>query len=459
MMEIMRSNTEYKDLMRPGSFVGAALIASGIKKSLIVFHGVSGCNIEATHFRSDLTACGIYIPIIPTGLNQDDCINGGNEKLRSVLTSVLDDLEKKNRLPEVVFVLTSDASSIIGDDIVTISSIAEKKFNIPIIPLDTSGFSGGVSKGVDSILTALLQKFLPEKNISREEKSINIIAPCISGSKNWNNDTDEIIRLLNAADIKTNIDFARNISLNSIQDFYKTPYNYNLSAETLENFERLTSSAENDNFFNNLPMPVGVANTEEWLLKIAEKFSSVEKAKQILEEDKIFIQKQLKFNYNFSWMSTLMYGKRCGIIGNAKFTASLARCLLWDFGMKPSVIALYAETEVAVEKSLELLEKIQYQCDFKVLINPSYYEYINVLKENNVDFAIGSVQDKPLCLGSEIPHLSLTGYNFFNQYNFIPFPNMGIRGVLGLLTEFSGVMQDAFYLKKSIVKNNYQPQK
>jgi len=457
MMDVIRSDTTYKDVMKPGSFVGAVLIAAGIKNSLIIFHGVSGCNIEATHFRSDLTACGIYIPIIPTGLNEDDCINGGNEKLKSVLTSVLSDLKRKNKLPEVVFVITSDASSIVGDDIVTISKNIEKSIGVKIIPLDTSGFYGGVSSGVDLILEKLLVEFKPDKTIAEENNCINLIAPCIMGSKNWNNDADEIIRLLKSSNINVNIDFARNFSLEALQYFYKARYNYNLSSENLDGFSKYLLNSKNNVFFDELPLPVGVANTEEWLLAIAEKFDSVELAKLILEEDKKFVQKQLKFNYNFSWMSTLMYSKRCGIIGNAKFTASLARCLLWDFGMQPSVIALYAETEAAIEVSLNLLKKIENQCDFKVLINPSYYEYADFLKKNNVDFAIGSIQDKPLCIGNEIPHLSLTGYNFFNQYNFIPFPNTGIRGILGLLTELSGVMQDAFYLKNSIIKNNFQP--
>ena len=151
-----------------------------------------------------------------------------------------------------------------------------------------------------------------------------------------------------------------------------------------------------------------------------------------------------------------MYGKRCGILAHAKFGASLARCLLWDFGIIPKVIGLVAETDRAMDEAIELLEVIKNQVKFTVLINPSYFDYINHLKTAEVDFAIGSIQDKPLCIGQKIPHLSLAGFNFFNQYNFIPWPNFGIRGTLGLLTELSGVMEEAFYLKNMISSNNYE---
>src|SRR6056297_992021 len=107
-MQIKNDNKEYKDLMRPGSFIGATLTASGIKNSLIIFHGIAGCNIEAVHFRSDQIPGGAYVPIIPTGLNEADCIQGGNEKLLKTLRDSIQQSQSKNRPPDIVFILTSD---------------------------------------------------------------------------------------------------------------------------------------------------------------------------------------------------------------------------------------------------------------------------------------------------------------------------------------------------------------
>lgn len=477
-MNIIKTDRQYKDLMSPGSFIGATLTASGVKNALIVFHGISGCNIEATHFRSDQIPGGSYIPVIPTGLNETDCIQGGNEKLLATLKNSINQAISRKKTPEIVFVLTSDATSIVGDDIKTAARIVEEETGVKIIALDTPGFAGGLAYGTDITLAELVdchsEGFSP-KNLSNSENSqmnrsfaslrmtkglqhqnkINLIAPYLIGSKNWTNDTDEMIRLLQESGIQVNLNIARNLDVKSLSTFAEAKLNYILSSEELINFEKISSNLNVEVLKDNLPLPIGIANTEEWLLKIAEIFKNTDKAKEILVKDQKFVQKQLRFNYNFSWMSTLMYGKRCGLLAHAKFGASLARCLLWDFGIIPKVIGLIAETDRAMEEAIELLQEIENQAEFTVLINPSYFDYVNHLKNAEVDFAIGSIQDKPLCIGHKIPHLSLCGFNFFNQYNFIPWPNFGIRGTLGLLTELSGLMEEAFYLKNMISLNNY----
>ena len=455
-MNIIKADKQYKDLMKPGSFIGSTLTASGIKNAIIIFHGISGCNIEAVHFRSDQIPGGNYVPIIPTGLNEADCIQGGSEKLLSTLRTSINQAKARSKTPEVVFVLTSDATSIVGDDIKTAAKVVEEETGVKIIALDTPGFAGGLVHGTDIALTELLQKFTVKPANLRNKNTINLIAPHLIGSKNWTNDTDEIIRLLNGADIQVNLNMIRKFELKDICGFTKSKFNYILSSEELINFEKICSDLNADIIKENLPLPIGIANTEEWLLNFAQKLGNIEKAKEFLVKDQKFVQDQLRFNYNFSWMSTLMYGKRCGILAHAKFGASLARCMLWDFGIIPKVIGLIAETDRAMEESLELLEAIDNQAEFTVLINPSYFDYGNYLKKAEVDFAIGSIQDKPLCIGHKIPHLSLAGFNFFNQYNFIPFPNFGIRGVLGLMTEMSVVMEEAFYLKNMISSNNYE---
>lgn len=406
----MIESRQYTDLMRPGAFIGATLVASGIKNAVIIFHGIAGCNIEAVHFRSDNIPGGNYVPIIPTGLNELDCIQGGYDKLVRTLRDAI-----AQRPPEIAFVFTSDATSIVGDDIQTAARTVSAETGVNIIALDVPGFLGGITKGVDAILCELP---LPEAKL-------NLIAPFLMGSKNWKNDAEEITRLLKAAGVSGNI---------------------NLSGEELPELEK-----KMEIFNGNFPLPLGIANTEELLLYFVHDQAKVD---GLLAEDLAFLKSQLRFNYNFSWMSTLMFQKRCGILGHAKFAASLARCVLWEFGIIPKVIGLVSETDRAINQSLELLESIKNQAEFKVLINPTYLEYVNAMKEANVDFSIGSIQDKPLSYSHKIPHLSLCGFNFYNQYNFIPWPLVGVRGVLGLLSELSVVMEEAFYMKESIANTS-----
>jgi len=453
-MNLIENNKTFSDSMMPGCFAGSTLTAAGIKNALIIFHGIAGCNIEAVHFRSDQIPGGHYVPVIPTGLDENDCINGATDKLLRTLRDTISQAKAKNRIPDVVFIFTSDATSIIGDDIHLAARTVEEETGVNILALDTPGFEGGIAKGVDLALSSIIERFSSAE--SDKNSSVNIVAPYIMGSNNWNNDIDEMIRLMQAAGININLNLARNISLSEFNNLSKAKLNYIVSAEELSDFETLSGNFGVKTFDLTLPLPVGIANTEEWLLSFATEYGNIEQAKEILVNDQKFIQSQLRFNYNFSWMSTLMHNKYASILAPAKYGASLARCLFWDFGIIPCVVGLTAETDRAMDQAIELLKPLEGSVNITVLKNPTYYEYINAAKEAKVDFAVGSAQDKPLCLGANIPHLSLCGYNFFNQFNFVPYPNFGIRGVLSLLSALSKVMEDAFYMKDKMIGHNYR---
>lgn len=453
-MQITRGNTTYKDLTGAGSFIGAALTFSGLKNTIIIFHGVAGCNIESIHFRSDQIPDGGYVPIIPTGITESDCIHGGIDKLYKTLRDIIGQALARNKKPDAVFVVTSDATSIIGDDIQTAVKIVSEETGVSIFALDTPGFEGKINTGTDKSLALLLKEFaMPSDN--KGTAGLNLIAPYNIGSKNWIYDIQEIERMLESAGVKVNTILARNTDLKSLAEFDNAQYNYILSGEEMSNFEKQSETLLLKAYDKTLPLPLGVANTEEWLLAFAKDLGEIEKAKQFLEKEQKFVAKQLRYNYNFSWMSTLMHGKYCSILAPAMFGASLARCLYWDFGIIPKVVALHCETSRAENTALKLLEPLS-DLNTEILINPTYHEYIDTISRAKVDFAVGSIHDKPICFGKKIPHLSLAGHYFFNQYSFIPYPNMGIRGVLGLLTELSKVMEDAFYMKDSIAHFDYK---
>jgi nitrogenase molybdenum-iron protein alpha chain len=454
-MENFMMNGNFQDSMKPGSFIGATLTASGIKNALIIFHGIAGCNIEAIHFRSDQIVVGHYVPIVPTGLNQTDCLYGGYEKLITTLRDTLNKSLKQKRSPEIVFILTSDATSIIGDDIEKAANIIEAETGIKTIAIDCPGIAGGTSYGCDITAEKLLKKFIINFD-KREKEGINIVFPYLMGSKNWINDLDEMKRLLEYSEVKVNTIISRNLNVTDLDLFLNAKANYNPSLENTPTLDDFSKKYEIKTINHAVPLPLGVANTEEWLFYMAENYGNINKAKDILKQDAEFINSQLKYNYNFSWISTLMHGKYCSILGDACFTASLARCLYWDFGIIPKVIGLIGETQQSIDNSLKLLEPIKNVTELEILINPTYHEYGQLMNAKNVDFSIGAIQDKPLSMGYKIPHLSLGGFYFYNQYNFIPYPNMGIRGVLGLLTELSKVLEDAFYLKDMISEYSFK---
>ncbi|MEW5819555.1 MAG: nitrogenase component 1 [Cyanobacteriota bacterium] len=447
-MKIIESNNIFADQMQPGAFIGATLVASGIKNSAIIYHGYLGCNIESIHMRSDSIPGGFYTPIIATGLNESDSIYGGNEKLKATL-------EEVNKKPyDLIWILTGDATSITADDIYGIANTANINKNTTIIPLDVPGFLGGITRGTD-IAISKLYDFSP--SCARQTNSVCLFAPHLMGIKSHPEDIKEIKLLLERSGINVSHILSKYLTKQELITLSESKYVLPLTWENLPELNSICKKNNLELIDLNLPLPVGVSNSEHWLLNIAELFNTRKKAEQTLMEDKCIIEGQLKYNYNFSWLSTLYSEKTCSIYAHSQFAVSLAQCLFYDLNIKPKVISIIAETQEAINKSKLMLKELLEYTDFTLLINPDYYTYIKYIKDSNVDFAIGSNQDKPLCIGENIPHMTLSGYYFFNNFNFTPWPNFGIRGMLGIITELGYQMEKTFYYERYWKNYSYKP--
>lgn len=451
-MKIIAETIEYADRIQPGAFIGSTLVAGGVPNTIIVYHGVSGCNIMATHYRADLIPDGCYVPIVATGITESDSIHGGNEKL---LRTLRDAILGSKRKPELVWVFTSDATSIVGDDIQGVSKKVEEEMGIKIIPIDNPGFKGGHIKGADLALASIYDQIVEANGAAKG--GMNLVCPYFMGSKNWPNDIEEMVRLLEAADVKVNMILTRNTPLSKLKRAGDARLNYMLCPEEMPDFERRASMLGQTIWGGSLVLPLGLANTEEWYLAVAAESGDVDKAKAQMERDMERVDRIMKNNYNFSWMAGILAGKRAGVIGFAPFAAALARYLFYDLNVRPAVIALWAETPSALKAAEKLLEPLEEYLDFEVLENPSYYFFGKKLQDEKVDFAIGANQDKSLCEGMGVPHLSLGGFYFYNQFNFVPWPYFGVLGTLNLFSEMSRLVENAFYEKRMWEAYAYKP--
>lgn len=57
---------------------------------------------------------------------------------------------------------------------------------------------------------------------------------------------------------------------------------------------------------------------------------------------------------------------------------------------------MWSETEQGYKTAEKLLEPLNDVLDFTVLEDPTYFKLGQAVKQANVDFVIGSIQDKPL---------------------------------------------------------------
>ena len=436
------TDTKMRDQFQPGAFVGTLMLTSGILDTVNVYHGVSGCNAMVQHFRGDLIPNGGYVPNVATGFLENDAIMGGAAKLERTLREVARGNHSK-KPPECIWVSMSDCPAVSGEDIEGLSRSVMSDVGTKIVAIENFGFKGGIARGVELALCKLLDEVI--EPYEGERKGVNLIAPFLIGSGNWPFDIDHIIEMLEASGVKVNLVLSRNLRYADLQRFGAAEANILLSYEDMPDFISRSDALGIPTFQEPLVLPYGVGNTEEWLLQMAARFGDAEKAKQYLVQEMAAIKKVLYQNYNFSWMASFLSDKYAAVCGYAPFAAAVARYLFYDLNIRVKVVGLWGETDASMEKASAVLEPMSEFMDFEVLQNPTYLRLGQAVKEANVDFVIGSMQDKPLFKGLGMAHLNLAGFYYFNNYNFVPWPLTGVKGSLRLFSEISKIVEDAFY--------------
>lgn len=433
-MKIIKPVAEYADRYQVGPMVGVTKVVSGIKGAMAILHGVDGCTFAANQMRSaGPVVAGNYMPVAATGAERSEIILGDNEEM--VMNIARAEIKEARTKPQLIFVLSSCATSIIHDDIVRVADVITKETGIKSLAIDTGGFLGGFNWGAEQAWLTVIKSYVTEP--PKEHKGINVVGPPLLGSKNWPNDIREIERLLQAADVPINMTVFRNVPADQLPNIARAAHNYVLTQEEFPDFANKCKELGMPIWEKGweLPLPIGVHNTEEWYLALAREFGNEEKAKAQMQQDMNLVRSIMRGNYNASWALGAMSAKHVAVYGYAQFAASLARSLFYDFNMRPVVIALCAETPEALTRAEKLLEPLEGLLDFEVMENPSFYAYGEKLKEHSPEMAVGMLQDRVLAEGLGIPHRSLGGFYFYNQFNFTPWPLMGIRGVLALTTE------------------------
>ncbi|SHO43308.1 Nitrogenase component 1 type Oxidoreductase [Anaerocolumna xylanovorans DSM 12503] len=135
----------------------AALMS--LDDAVFVAHSPQGC-VGCTSMASDMYRVGQahrgvhYIKsarIIVTNLDQKDVILGGEAKLREAVK-----LARERYQPKIIFIFTSCASGIIGDDIDAVARDLQEESEALIIPVHCDGFKSKIcASGFDAAFLAI----------------------------------------------------------------------------------------------------------------------------------------------------------------------------------------------------------------------------------------------------------------------------------------------------------------
>lgn len=347
-----------------------------IQDAAVVEHGPAGCsgdipgrNMVGRAGRKKRKLPVQNLSYINTNLTEKDMIYGGTEKLQSGIR------EAKRRFnPKAIFVTTTCASAIIGDDVEGICNDMEKEVGIPVVAVFCEGFRSKIwATGFDAAYHGILRKIVkPAKK--KQKDLINIIN-------------------FQGQDIFTELFGRLGLRVNYIVPYTK-----------ISNLERISEAAATVQICATLgtyfaagleehfgvtevksPPPYGIAGTDAWLREIGK---TVHKEKEVEE---LIVSEKDKIASEFKELKRKLEGKTVYIGAGAAHGHSIIS-IVEEFGMNLLGATTWhhdARFDCNDDRTDSLKHDVEHYGNFKFSVcNKQSYEIVSKLYKLRPDIYI-----------------------------------------------------------------------
>lgn len=266
------------------SSVNAICQLAMIQDAVVVNHAPLGCagdfinfnfiNRTGQHKRGWKTA---NARLISSNLRENEMVFGGAAKLREAVQEAI-----RRYQPKAVFITTSCASGIIGEDLEGLADEMEAELGIPIIPVYCEGFKSRVwATGFDAAYHGILRKIVKPAG-AKQPDLINII-------NFWGDDI--FTGLLGKAGLKPNyiVPFTTIAQLEKLSEAAATvqicsTLGTYLAAGLEEHFGVPEVKA---------PPPYGIAGTDAWLRELGRVVGKEKEIEALIASEKAAVEPEL----------------------------------------------------------------------------------------------------------------------------------------------------------------------
>ena len=217
----------YLTSITPDSFSGLIFGFEGVKNAVVLLNGPTGCKYYHSSTVDNQCLCQSEFdplnyselwyfgqPRVPcTSIDKRDYVYGSRDKLTEALSFI-----KANVDFELMIVVNSPGTALIGD---AIDEIVKETINgVPVITVETPGYSQYVWDGYSKACRCLIDKFLPERGAAdseKKEKKVNILGMSIF-HKYYQGDGAELKKALNLCGISVGCVLGCESSIAEIED-------------------------------------------------------------------------------------------------------------------------------------------------------------------------------------------------------------------------------------------------
>jgi nitrogenase molybdenum-iron protein alpha/beta subunit len=391
-----------------------------------------------------------YEPIVSTNIDQTRVIYGGEKELKIALEEV-----DKKYTPDVIFVATSCAAGIIGDNVDAVVDKMRGKINAKLLSIHCEGFAGEYRSGFDLVFKEIVKLMDPPTQEKRAQlaKTVNIVGGKM-GPERTEVDTDvkELVRLVEAMGAKVNAVIAGNCSLEELKQAPSAAVNCTLCLD-VGYAVGMTMLEEYGTPLNSAILPYGIYATEKWLEGSAKRLGMETEAKAMMTREYNEIKEE------YEEVRSFLEGKTAIVEGHdAIKSLSVANMLERDFGMRAIIYNFHPWSTEARDTSIDYL--LETGLDPEILITKGTlafgkYESMKQTEEELLAFLGNLDPMDTVYFGSSLsfPHIPLVDLNaILNR------PRFGYRGALKVAKCIKTALDYAFRPRSTLMKKIVFPE-
>lgn len=355
----------------------AATVCYNVRGAAVVVHSPMGCfaNTPRIHEQIKNSAAGrgaepFKAQIVCSNISEKETIYGGLKKLKEAVL-----LAQERFHPSAIFIQSSCAAGIVGDDVEGLADDMAAELGIPIIPVFCEGFKSKIwSSGFDAAYHGILRKVVkkPEK---KQKDLVNIFN--FLGS-------DTFTPILEKLGLRPNY-LVPLADIDTIARMGEAACSTQI-CETLGTY--ITEVLEKEYGVPKIqsPAPYGIDWTDQWYREVAEATGKSDLVEKLIEEEHRRIQPELEE------LKKDLSGKRVYIYAGDSYAHNMAS-LVSDLGMEICGITTLHHDQRTDGKDVEkstLSEMIRVAGDVEnfTVCNKQPYEVIKLIQRVSPDFMI-----------------------------------------------------------------------
>lgn len=403
------------------AFNGAALTALGISNSALLAHSPQGCEYLVNNAFASQECDYMETMTLCTKLCVDEIVHGGEDILARTIREVKD-------LPiSALFVLSACGPEIVGDDIVGVCEILQPEVNFRLIPIECAGFRGSQYEGIDIALDTILKKLVKD-DVEKVPNSVCLIAPHANANPTWPADLAWVKQVLSRMGVKVVATLTHRTPIAEIENIASAETSLLLSHDAGQKAaDYLSATYGIEQVCKEIPLPIGMTNTKNWLTALGERFDSLKITEEMVAEG----ERMMMATCRRKWpMARFLYRTPAAIVADATVGIPLVRFVTEEMEMTPELVALYTS-----QRSVrELLERELQSLGLnpKVVYGTDVYKTRKSLQEVRPQVVFGSTIERHASEGFSVAYV-VEVVRMIRQFRMINREYFGYNGILNLL--------------------------